>query len=83
MIKRKLKREKGKIRLSRWFQEFKEGDKVAVVRELSVQAGFPSRIQGRTGEIRGKRGKAYIVAIKDYNQEKTFIIGPIHLKRLK
>ena len=82
MIGRKLVRQKGKIRLSRYFQEFKDGDSVAVVREHALIVGFPARIQGRTGVIFGKRGKAYIVKLKDFNQEKTFFIEPVHLKKI-
>ena len=82
MIKRKVVREKGKIRLSRYFKNFNEGDKVAVVRELSIPADFPSRIQGRTGEIKGRRGKAYIVDLQDYRQKKTYFIEAVHLKKI-
>lgn len=82
MIKRKMIRDRGKIKLSRYFKNFTEGDKVAVVRELALPAGFPKRIQGRTGEVRGRRGKAYIVKMKDYDQEKTFIIEPVHLRKI-
>ena len=83
MIKRKMQREHGKIKLSRYFQDFKEGDRVAILRELAISSSFPKRIHGRTGEIKGTRGKAYIVAIKEYNQNKTFIIDPVHLRKLK
>ncbi len=83
MIKRKRQREHGKIKLSRWFQGFKKGDKVAVIRELSVQPKFPKQLQGRSGIIQDKRGDSFIVKIKDLNKEKTYIIHPIHLKRLK
>ena len=82
-MKRKSPREKGELKFSRIFQELKEGERVAVVRELSLKANFPARIQGRTGVVVGKRGKAYIVKIKDYNKEKTYIISPAHLKKLK
>ena len=75
-------RTKGKISFSRYFQEFKEGDKVAVVREPAVKGSFPSRIQGRTGTIKGKRGKAYFVNIKERKMEKNFLIEPIHLKKI-
>lgn len=81
--KRKRIREKGKIKISRMFQELETGAKVCVVRELSEKTGFPFRIQGKTGEIEGKRGRAYIVKIKDINKEKKYIINPIHLKKLK
>ena len=76
-------REKGKIRFSEYFKNLKQGDRVSVVRELSLSKNFPDRMQGRTGTIEGKRGKAYIVKIKDINQQKTYIIEPIHLKKLK
>ena len=82
-MKQKKIREKGKLKLSRIFQELKEGDRVAVVRELAEKASFPGRIEGKTGTIEERRGKAYIVKIKDYNQEKKFIIKPIHLRKLK
>jgi ribosomal protein L21E len=83
MMGRKLVREKGKIRLSRYFQELKEGDRVGIVKEASIPAGFPKRIQGKTGVIEEKRGKAYIVKLKDYIHEKRFIIEPIHLRKIK
>jgi len=82
-MKKKNIREKGKMKLSRIFQELKEGDRVALVRELSVKASFPKRIEGKTGTVEGKRGKAYIVKIKDYNEEKRFIVKPVHLKKIK
>lgn len=83
MKKRKMIREKGKVRLSRYFQTLNNGDRVCVVRELSQRGSFPSRIQGKTGVIESKRGKSYIVKLMDYNQEKRYIIQAIHLKKLK
>ena len=83
MLKRKKQREHGKIKLSKWFQDFEKGDKVAVVRELSVQPKFPKQLQGRAGVVESKRGCSYIVKIKDLNKEKTYIIHPVHLRKLK
>lgn len=83
MNKGKQIRERGKIRLSEYFKELKEGDVVAVVKEASLSSNFPKRIQGRTGTIESKRGRAFIVKLKDLNEEKRYIIEPIHLKRLK
>jgi large subunit ribosomal protein L21e len=76
-------RTRGKLKLSRYFQELKEGDSVAVVREASVGSNFPKRLQGRTGKVQGKRGSAYIVNIKDQDKEKRFIIKSIHLRKIK
>ena len=80
---RKKVRTRGKLQLSRYFQELGKGDSVAVVRERSVNFSFPKRLQGRTGSIEEKRGKAYMVKIKDHNKEKKFLIEPIHLKKIK
>lgn len=73
----------GKEKISKIFQLLKEKDRVAVAIEPSEEINFPKRLQGRTGIIEGKRGKAYIVKIRDYNEEKRFIIKPVHLKKLR
>jgi ribosomal protein L21E len=83
MNKKKIQRERGKIKLSRYFQKFKKGDRVAVVKELALQPRFPKQIQGRSGVIESERGSAYVVKIKDLNKEKNYIIHPVHLRRLK
>ncbi len=83
MVKRKNIRERGKIKFSRAFQELKEGDSIAVVREEAMQPRFPKRMQGRTGVVKGKRGRSLIVQIKDMEKEKEYIIDPIHLKKIK
>jgi len=82
MMKRKRIRRRGKLRLSEYFKELNKGDRVAVVRELSEMPKFPKTLQGRTGTVDGKKGKFYIVRIMDYDQEKTHIIHPVHLKKL-
>lgn len=82
-MKRKPIRTRGKVQLSRYFQEFKEGDYVAVVREISLQPSFPNQIQGRTGVVESKRGKAFMIKMKDMNKEKRYLIEPIHLKKIK
>ena len=76
-------REHGKIRLSNYFQKFDRGDRVAVVRELSTQPKFPKTLQGRSGVIDGMRGSSYVVKIMDIKKEKTYLIHPVHLRRLK
>ena len=83
MNKRKQLRAHGKIKFSHYFQEFKQGDRVAVIKELAVQPKFPKQIQGRSGVIESKRGSSYMVSIKDLNKEKTYIIHPVHLRKLK
>lgn len=81
-MKSKKPREKGKLKLGRYFQELQEGDSVSVDEELSLQPRFPKRLQGRTGIVIGKRGRAYIVKIRNQAKEKNFLINPIHLKKI-
>lgn len=83
MLKHKKPRDKGKFSFTKYFQKFKEGDSVAVVRELAVPFGYSTRLQGRTGKIIEKRGSAYYVMIKDFNKEKKYLIKAVHLKKIQ
>lgn len=83
MSRKKSIRTRGKFSLSRLFQKFQNGDRVAVIIEKSKNFGFPERLQGMTGVIEDKRGRSYIVRIKTQRKEKQFIIDPIHLKKIK
>ena len=62
-MKGKRIREKGKVRLSRYFKKFKTGERVGVVKALEVRAGFPKRIIGKTGKIKDMRGSYYLAEI--------------------
>ncbi len=79
----KSSKTRGKLQFSRYFQELNEGDRVAVIKEKSIPSSFPKRLQGRTGIVEGKRGRAYMVKVKEINREKRFIIEPIHLKKIE
>lgn len=83
MLKRKRLRTRGKAQLSEHFKEFKEGDRVAIIRDRSYQFPLPERMNGITGKIIGKRGEAYLISMKDGKKQKTVILKPIHLKKLK
>ncbi len=82
-MNRKKIKTRGKFPFSKYFQNFEEGENAAIVREATIRATFPSRLQGRTGVVMGKKGKSIIVNVKDQNKEKTFFIEPIHLKKIK
>jgi ribosomal protein L21E len=84
MLTHKSIRSRGKVSLTKYFQKFKQGDRVAIVRDLAVQSpGFPQRMQGRTGVVVSARGSSYVVNIKDFSREKQYIVKPIHLRRIK
>lgn len=80
---RKSLREKGKIRLSEYFKELKEGDKVAFLPSPDFPLNYHKRYRGLTGIVRGFRGKHAIVEVKKDGKTKTIITHPIHLKKLK
>lgn len=82
MVIKKNIRAKGKISLSKYFQELKIGDKVAVKRELSINASYPPRLQGRTGIVSGKKGRIFIIDLNDQEKPKQFLIDAVHLKKI-
>lgn len=75
-------RSKGKISLTRFFQKFESGERVVLKADPAVQKGlyFP-RFHGKLGIVKGKKGRCYEVAIKDFRKEKTVIVHPVHLKK--
>lgn len=79
---RKNVRERGKISLRKFFQNFENGEVVALSAEPSYQKGmyFP-RFHGKNGIIKRKQGTNYYVAIKDGGKEKQILIHPVHLKK--
>ena len=83
MLKRKRARDRGKISFTRFFQTFKPGESVAVVKEHSRVFGYSTRIHGRTGKVIAKRGSAYEVEINDLAKPKRYVLKPIHLKRIE
>ncbi|MFH0808051.1 MAG: 50S ribosomal protein L21e [archaeon] len=75
-------RDKGKLKLSSYFQNIDDDARVAIVDERGVRMGFPKRLRGMSGKVKTSRGKFKEVEIKDGGKLKTFIIHPVHLKVL-
>lgn len=76
-------REKGKISLKKFFQEFKEGDRVTLLIEPAYQKGlYNKRFYGKMGKVLGKQGKCYTVEVLDGKTKKTAIVHPIHIKKV-
>lgn len=79
---RKNIRERGKISLTKYFQELEEGQQVLLKAEPAIQNGmYFRRFHGNVGKVVGKRGRCYEVAIKDQNKDKTVIVHPVHLRK--
>ena len=83
MVNKQPIRKRGKLQLSKYFQILSKGDRVAVVEERSLASSYPKRLQGRTGIVEERQGRSYIVKINDSKKEKTYLIEPIHLKKIK
>jgi|TARA_Y100000310_G_C20270341_1_gene617691 large subunit ribosomal protein L21e len=80
---RKNIRTKGKISLRRFFQRFKEGDKVYLSAEPAIQKGmYHPRFHGKAGIIKNKQGSNYHVEIKDGGKRKLILTHPVHLKKI-
>ena len=82
--KHKLKkhiRKKGKISLTEYLKELKQGQKVVLKAEPGYQKGiYHTRFHGKTGQVVGKKGNCYYVQINDKGKQKKLIVHPVHLK---
>lgn len=68
----------------RAIQDFKEGDKVHVLIDPSKHKGMPHpKFHGKTGEVIGKRGRAFVLKVADGDASKTVIAIPEHLAAQK
>ncbi len=75
-------RARGKVSVTRFFQDFPEGSKVVLKAEPSYQKGFyDARFHGKVGVVNKRRGRCYEVAINDLGKAKTLIVHPIHLRK--
>ena len=67
--------------ITRRIQQFENDDLVHIIIDPSIQKGQPhSRFHGKTARVVGRKGKAYILALKDGNKAKELIVTPEHLK---
>ena len=77
-------RARGKSSVVRAIQEFETGAMVHVLIDPSIHKGMPHpRFHGKTGEVVGKRGRAFVLRVTDGNATKTLITLPEHLMAQK
>ncbi|MFH1835851.1 MAG: 50S ribosomal protein L21e [Methanobacteriota archaeon] len=81
-LKTKL-RDKGKLKIRKYLQEFKENDLVSIVINPSYQSIPHPRFQGRTGRVVDKQGRAYYLEIKDGGKKKNILVTPEHLTKIE
>ena len=78
----KFRRSK-KTPINEFLKKFEIGDKVVIDINSSSVKGMPfRRFQGLCGKIIEKRGRAYLVEIKNGKKIKTIISNPEHLKAI-
>lgn len=77
----KLKRDKRKKGITRYLKTFEPGEKAIIKLDSSSQNYPHPRYHGLIGEVKGKRGKAYIVDVKIGKKLKQIITTPEHLEK--
>lgn len=69
--------------VTKFLQSFNVGQSVVIVPEPSSHKGAPyKRFKGKFGRVVQKRGKSYIVEVRDGEKLKKIISRPEHLKRI-
>lgn len=64
-------------------QDFDGGEKVLIDIDSSVQSGMPHpRFHGRTAVVNEKRGRSFVIDVKDGGKTKEFAVHPAHLRKL-
>ena len=77
-------RERGLPPVTCVIQNFDIGQQVHIVCNPSIQKGMPHRrFHGLTGTVLGRRGRAWMLTIRDGNADKIVIARPQHLKAQK
>ena len=78
------KRDRGKFKISDLLKDFKQGDRVVIKPNASHQRAIPSRRYfGKVAIVKDKRGSCYTVSVKTGKSEKTLVVSPAHLQRLR
>ena len=71
------------VSVARVVRTFNVGDKVVITPKANW-VGLPHmRYSGKQGVVVEKRGKSYVVEVRDYAQKKMIIAGPVHLTLAK
>ncbi|MHA1860858.1 MAG: 50S ribosomal protein L21e [Candidatus Ranarchaeia archaeon] len=81
---KKSSREQGLAPLSRIMHEYKIQERVDIIPDPSVHKTLPHRrFCGKVGVIVEKRGRAYLVKVKDGGKTKTIFLRKEHMRPSK
>ncbi len=80
--RRKLKKKlREKFTVEKYLQEFKEGDRVIINIDPASQKSMPhSRYHARSGTIKERRGRGYVVSVKLGKKGMELTTMPEHLR---
>lgn len=80
---RKNIKDRGKINITKFLQNFDLNDKVSLSADSSYQDGmYHPRFHGKTGKVCGKQGKCYYISINDGDKQKKLLVHPVHLRKV-
>jgi len=83
-LRKRRIRDRGIFPLGRILQNYEVGDIVDIIIDPSIPKAQPHyRFHGKTGQITGERGRAYLVSVKDGNKQKTLITRKEHMRLSK
>lgn len=79
--RKKLEKDpRDKNTVNQFLKEFEEGVRARISIEPSSHDGMPNvKYDGAVGQIKEKRGQAYVLEVQDGNSKKTIIANPEHL----
>jgi len=81
---RKPPRRRGLQPLGGLIREYNPGTKVVIKINSSFHKGMPHRrYHGKVGKVIEKRGRAYVIEIKDGGKNKNIIARPEHIELYK
>jgi len=75
-------REKGKVKIRRYLQNFEMDDMVSISIDPSYSSIPHPRFRGKCGKIVGKQGRSYYVRIKEGKKIKHILTSPEHLVKI-
>ena len=81
---KKRVRERGKLNVNRFLQEFEIGDRVYLAVEPAYHKGrYYRRYHSKVGVLKSRAGSCYNVEIRDRAVRKTLVVHPVHLKKIE
>lgn len=80
----KSPKERGLPPMSVILYQYEIGEKVVIKIDPSIHKGMPhKRFYGKVGTIIEKRGRSYVILVRDGNKEKKVIARPEHIRPVR